>query len=155
MGNESPEMKGWGNQGPPTPASTPVDQAVHSVVEELRDKPWIILGGAVAVGLVAGVCLLNRRRNSPEHKFANLSSAAAPSSGDQPGTGRPEWWDQLLDKAGEEAKKLGSSLITSLASSLKENLAKEIPQFIENHLTGETAAKKRPTQTNGFHPTPA
>lgn len=109
--------------------------------KHVRNRPWACIGGAAAAGFITGLIAFRQRRET--QVSAPLTTAAVgpmaaysppplPREYAPPPPPRePGWFDALMDRAGEEAKKLGEMALTTLVASAKESLQDGIPKLIE------------------------
>lgn len=128
-----------------------VSESVHTVRDQVkstldisrqtRENPWAMVGGAAAVGFAAGYFLFGPRgdhsgaaRRAIGGSFDGLSVASRqpltpPREAAAPR--RPGWVDELLDRVGEEAKRLGEMALASATASLRETVQQQVPKLIE------------------------
>ena len=135
------------------------------VSQHTRDRPWAMVGGAAALGLIAGMVLFRRRAGSaPAPAVAqpqSFASNAMPASTTAPRAPvkLPGWLDQIVDRLGdkltEEVRKLGEVAVATASASLQNTVEQVLPRVI-GHLTpaGVTEPTNRPVSEparNGFH----
>jgi ElaB/YqjD/DUF883 family membrane-anchored ribosome-binding protein len=101
------------------------------VSQRVRNHPWMMVGGAIAVGLIAGT-LIFRRNRSVDRRSADL---AAPKSGPplintSVASSRPAWLTEIVDLVGLEVKKLAARVITRAVSSIQQRVEEGIPKLI-------------------------
>ncbi len=108
-----------------------------NVPERVRNHPWMMVGGAVAVGFVAGT-LIYRRNPSVETCPADLSKPdSRPLQINAPvATSRPAWLTEMLDLAAQKVKKLAERAITLALSSIQQEVEKGIPKIIHRAYAG-------------------
>lgn len=141
-----------------------VSESVHTVKEQVsstldvkrhtRENPWAMVGGAAAVGFVTGYFLFGPRgehsraaRRAIGGSFEGLSEASRPTSTPAPAyrtqsyqpqqfsaPRRPSWLDELFDRVGEEAKKLGEMALASATASLRQAVQQQVPKLIEEKI---------------------
>jgi len=134
-----------------------VSESVHTVKEQVsstldvtrhtRENPWAMVGGAAAVGFVAGYFFFGPRgehsraaRRAIGGSFDGLSEASrpAPAPAYQPqqytAPRRPGWLDEIFDRVGEEAKKLGEMALASATASLRQAVQHQVPKLIEEKI---------------------
>ena len=125
------------------------------VSKHTREKPWAMVGGAVAAGFITGMVLFRRTYAAPTAVQA-YSTASAPASA-APAPVRssiklPGWLDQIVDKLGDrvsqEVRKLGEVAVATASTSLQSTVEKIVPQF----LGGAAQTPDSETGRNGFHP---
>jgi len=128
-----------------------VSESVHTVRDQVkstldvtrhtRENPWAMVGGAAAVGFVAGYILFAPRGQHSRAanraiggSFDGLSAAASHPPVPQPEPApprRPGWMDELLDRVGQEAKRLGEMALATATASLRETVQQQVPKLIE------------------------
>ncbi|OWK46430.1 DUF883 family protein [Fimbriiglobus ruber] len=114
----------------------------------VRERPWAMLGGAVATGFVAGwlISRLGARNTGSEKQAAKESvqpfvASQPPQSVRESEPRRPGLVDDLLSMAGGEIKKLGEEALATVAASLHECVRDELPKIVTSVMTraGERA----------------
>jgi len=136
-----------------------VSESVHTVTDQVknsldvtrhtRENPWAMVGGAAAVGFVTGYFLFGPRG---EHSraasraiggsFDGLSAASRPVYSPTPAyqpaqpaaPRRPGWLDEIFDRVGEEAKRLGEMALASATASLRQAVQQQVPKLIEERI---------------------
>jgi ElaB/YqjD/DUF883 family membrane-anchored ribosome-binding protein len=103
-----------------------------NVSERVRNHPWMMVGGVVAVGFIAST-LVFRRNPSVETRANDLSK---PESRPLPintpvATSRPAWLSEILDLVAQEVKKLAERAITRAVSSIQQGVEHGIPKLID------------------------
>jgi ElaB/YqjD/DUF883 family membrane-anchored ribosome-binding protein len=133
------------------------------VSHHTRQKPWAMVGGAAAVGFIAGMVLFRRTYTAPAAVGAAysppVSSTHTASAPVRSPVKLPRWLDQIVDKLGdkvtEEVRKLGELAVASASASLQQTVEKVVPQFLGNHLQGSDAGDRMEAEgtRNGYHAT--
>lgn len=112
-----------------------------------REHPWAMIGGAGLVGFLTGVVVFGRSRQSHHraaavhHHPVTYTSAAAPVASvrsPEPATPprkTPGWLDDLLERAGNEVRKIGEEALAVAAASLKQSVQSEVPRLINSFTT--------------------
>jgi ElaB/YqjD/DUF883 family membrane-anchored ribosome-binding protein len=108
--------------------------------QHTRENPWMMVGGATALGFVTGLLVFGGR-SSPS--FSRLSQASpqphgAPASTAPPlgvaaaaaAPRRPTWLDDLMDRIGRELLTVGEAAIASASASLKQSVQEGLPKLI-------------------------
>lgn len=156
-----------------TESVTDVSDSIKSTFDlshHTRTNPWGMVGGAAAVGFVAGLLLGGRSKSRSYTKLGyqspqpgqshGLSSASygatsgSPSYGGSSGSSygggsssggggqstfqaavsalpsRPSWLDGLMEKAGQELRKVGELAIAQASQALKQTAEQQIPKLL-------------------------
>ena len=145
-----------------------VSDSVHTVRDQVKntlditrhtqENPWAMVGGAAAIGFVTGYVLFGPRgehsraaRQAIGGSFEGLSAvsphppAPAPAAARQPAPpSRPGWIDDLLNRVGEEAKRLGEIALTAATASLRETVRQQVPKLIEEGVPKLIGTDHRP-----------
>ena len=122
----------------------------------VRENPWPTVTGAAVVGFITGLLVFRPRDGASRHvrntggalsfdtsvsgtapryaadvdaPRAAAASAPASSSG---GFKMPSWADDLLDKAGQEIRRLGEEALATAAASARQAIQTEVPHLIES-----------------------
>jgi len=131
-----------------------VSESVHTVKEQVsntldvtrhtRENPWAMVGGAAAVGFVTGYFLFGPRgehsraaRRAIGGSFDGLTEASRPMPAYPPQSAplrRPGWLDEIFDRVGEEARKLGEMALASATASLRQTVQQQVPKLIEEKI---------------------
>jgi hypothetical protein len=116
-------------------------KSTFDVTRHTRENPWAMVGGAAAVGFVTGYILFGPRgehsraaRQAIGGSYEGLSAASphAPAPAREPAKpSRPGWMDELFDRVGEEAKRLGEMALAAATASLRETVQQQVPKLIE------------------------
>jgi ElaB/YqjD/DUF883 family membrane-anchored ribosome-binding protein len=157
---------------------TTVEDSVSSVSEgvmhafdvrhHVDQHPWLMVGGAAAAGFLTGLLVFREKAGTGLGLFASPAfghasytptPAAAPPRAfaperDEPRREepkRPGWLDELFDRAGQEARKLGEAALASVVASLQRNIKDGLPQLIDNalHVPDRTAGDPAGRRANG------
>ncbi|MFO0850542.1 MAG: hypothetical protein U0871_18585 [Gemmataceae bacterium] len=120
-----------------------------------REHPWAMVGGAGLVGFLTGVVVFGRwshRAAAAPHHPATYTSAAAPVASvrsPEPAAAprkTPGWLDDLLERAGNEVRKIGEEALAVAAASLKQSVQSEVPRLINSFTAaGQEATADCPT----------
>lgn len=136
---------------------------------QVSDRPWLMLGGAAAAGFLTGMLVFPRRGSGaglfthPVFERASFTPtvqpAAAPHRAFAPEREeptrreeprKPGWFDELLERAGQEAKKLGEQALAAVVASVQQNINDGLPKLIDNVLHVPDRAERGPAgRTNG------
>jgi ElaB/YqjD/DUF883 family membrane-anchored ribosome-binding protein len=137
-----------------------VDQvkATFDVSERTRERPWAMIGGAAALGFIAGIVLFRKGTSEPMQKLATASAPpkAAPQAYRMPG-----WLDKvvdrLADKVGDEVRKLGEVALATASDSLQRTMEETLPKILGNATAPTECESAMPHggHRNGYHPTGA
>jgi len=136
-----------------------VSESVHTVKDQVantldvtrhtRENPWAMVGGAAAVGFAVGYFLSGPRgehsraaRRAIQGSYDGLSAAARPAgpmpayiAQPQPAAPRrPTWLDEIFDRVGEEAKRLGEMALAQATASLRQTVQQQVPKLIEEKI---------------------
>jgi ElaB/YqjD/DUF883 family membrane-anchored ribosome-binding protein len=124
------------------------------VSQRVRNHPWMMVGGAVAVGLVAGT-LIFRRNRSVDTRPAHLPqpNSGPPLINTPVASSRPAWLTEIVDLVGSEVKKLAARAITRAVSSIRQRVEEGIPKLI--HRAMPTVSPASAPHVNGVSPYPA
>ena len=104
-----------------TTASEEIRDAVD-ITPQIREKPWQYVGGAVAVGFVAGYFF------GPSRSSGGGAQAAYAA----PGSGRPGLFDDLVRMLGQEVRKVGENAISSLSQSVNQSVKSAVPKLVDS-----------------------
>lgn len=128
-----------------------ISEAKASVAEGLRDtldvskhtreRPWAMVGGAAALGFVAGMILFRRgdaaapvSQRSFASSVSTPSAPSVPAAASRPALRLPGWLDQIVDKLGDrvtqEVRKLGEVAVSSASSSLQQSVERVLPNLL-------------------------
>jgi ElaB/YqjD/DUF883 family membrane-anchored ribosome-binding protein len=133
-------------------------QAVTSQVKStfdfshhVRDNPWMMVGGAAAVGFLAGFLIPGggRRelfghqplgfRDAPGVPTPPSPSYAAEPPAPRPAAPRePSWIDDLLSMAGKELLALGREVLTNAVATAKQSLNEQVPHLVDAGIASAT-----------------
>jgi ElaB/YqjD/DUF883 family membrane-anchored ribosome-binding protein len=101
------------------------------ISQRVRDHPWIMFGGAFAVGFIAGRLVFRRHQSvetnpalAPTPSFQSIPMSALAASS------RPAWLSEIFDLVGLEVKKLAGRVITRAVSSIQQGVEEGIPKLI-------------------------
>ena len=128
------------------------------VSEHTRVRPWAMVGGAAALGFIAGMVLF-RRRDAAAVAVASGASirpmAAAPAPVAAPQAPRlPGWLDQivdrLVDKVGSEVRKLGDVALATASESLQKKVEETLPRLLGNASAQDQTPVPAGDLRNGF-----
>lgn len=124
--------------------------------KHVRNRPWACVGGAAAAGFITGLIAFRGSRQSQVSgplttaavgPMAAYSPPPLPREFAPPPPPRePGWFDVLMDRAGEEAKKLGEMALTTLVASAKESLQDGIPKLIETTIPDLLQQRGKPVE---------
>jgi len=115
-------------------------KATLDVPEHIRHRPWAAVAGATVVGVIAGYAL-SRNENKPKiqsaHRTTGTGNGQTPrppvfSAPAQPGTIKPGFFDEIIERVRNEVKQLSEAAITALSQSLQQNLHQGINQVVQN-----------------------
>ena len=133
-------------------------KASLDVSQHTRDKPWAMVGGAAALGFIAGVVLFRR---APSHQAAMPSApravlpAALPPSNPAP-LRLPGWLEQIVDRLSErvtqEVRKLGEVAVATASASLQQSVERVLPTLLGSPPSEpESTGRMTPgAERNGF-----
>jgi len=131
------------------------------VSKHTREKPWGMVGGAVAVGFITGLILFRKReQKAPRPLTSFVPPVDAPSTPSKPAK-LPAWLEQIVDrltdKVGDEVRKLGDVALASASSALQQTVEQAIPKLLGNAMGETDTANTMPhgAHRNGYHATPA
>ena len=121
----------------------------------VQERPWLMLGAAVATGFAMGRFAFGR--SGPSHK--PVEAAAPPLFREPPPAPQPvaatprepSWLDKLMTRAGNELYKLGEQAMEQAMDSLKHTVHEGVPKLmseVEDRIVG---AVHSPRHGNG-HP---
>jgi ElaB/YqjD/DUF883 family membrane-anchored ribosome-binding protein len=125
-----------------------------NVSECVRNHPWMMVGGAVAVGFFSGTLVFRRNltvatrptdRSKPESQPLPINAPVA--------TLRPAWLSEIFDLAAQEVKKLAERAIARAVSSIQQGVEHGIPKLIDRAMP-EVGPTNAP-QVNGVSVYPA
>lgn len=147
---------------------------MFDVRSHVKEHPLAAVGVAAAAGFVTGLIVFRKpdtvtvsgTSTSTGYTSAGYSHApsyaAAPPPPPAPASpglasreGRPRWLNDLLDMAGEEAKKWGTQALAALSQSVRQNIDQGVPHLVQTLLDkagGNDPA--RPAPPNGARYTP-
>jgi len=110
----------------------------------VRENPWLAVGGAAVAGFVTGLLTGGRRsimarsdaRSEPVMPLAAAPSPAArqPSAPAAAPSREPGIIDRLLERAGQEAWRLGEQALNTAVASLEAGLSTQVPKLVDNVL---------------------
>ena len=92
------------------------------ITPQIREKPWQYVGGAVAIGFVAGYFFGPSR----------LSGGGVQAAYAAPGSGRPGLFDDLVRMLGQEVRKVGENAISSLSQSVNQSVKSAVPKIVDS-----------------------
>ena len=126
-----------------------ISEAKASVAEGLRDtlnvskhtreRPWAMVGGAAALGFIAGMILFRRSYAAPAvpSSFASTPTASSipvAAAAAAPMIRLPGWLDQIVDKLGDrvtqEVRKLGEVAVATASASLQQSVERVLPNLL-------------------------
>jgi ElaB/YqjD/DUF883 family membrane-anchored ribosome-binding protein len=129
-----------------------VNESVHTVADTMkttfdlprhtRNHPWEMVAGATALGFVTGLLAFGRREHSIMARGSWEGSAAVRTEptangqtagsyrGEGPTARRPSWVDELLDRVGREALKIGEVALATATASIRQTVEAELPKLI-------------------------
>jgi ElaB/YqjD/DUF883 family membrane-anchored ribosome-binding protein len=116
-----------------------------------RESPWPMVGGAGAVGFLAGWFLF--RKDTPKPAPGLYTSAAAPMPAYAPPAyapppappRQPGWFDALLEKAGQEVARLAEQALSTATDSVRQSIETGVPKFV-NHLASNLTPPAEPAR---------
>jgi ElaB/YqjD/DUF883 family membrane-anchored ribosome-binding protein len=126
---------------------------VLDVKKHTREHPWAMVGGAAAVGFLAGLMVFRRQSSA-----ASLPAyTPMPATGGPPaftstpvvGSARPGWLNDLLEVAGREVKKIAEQALSTATASLKQTVETGIPKLIDSALPD--VGKRCEGEAEGHH----
>ncbi len=127
-----------------------VQSAMHTVTDNVKDatdisrhvrnNPWLVVGGAAAAGLFAGLMLF--RRSGHHHTAgptfipypAPPQATSAPAAAAGP-AGHPGLFDDLLKMISQEVRKVAETAISTLSESVKNSVHDGIPKMVDGAVT--------------------
>jgi ElaB/YqjD/DUF883 family membrane-anchored ribosome-binding protein len=117
---------------------------MFDVKTHVRDNPAAALGLAAAAGFVTGLLVFRKEQPavpavSTAHGFASTAYTPAPPAAAPATARRPGWVDDLFEMFGEEAKKIGTQALTTLAAAIRQNIDTEVPHLVQNVMHKVTA----------------
>ena len=152
-----------------------VQDSVHSVTdtmkttfdlpEHTRNHPWAMVGGATALGFVTGLLLFGRRESSimAQGSWEGTGAVQTEPSGDgrsflshptahreSAPMRRPGWVDELVDRIGREALKLGELALATATTSLRQTVETELPKLIGDGLPRLIGTEQTGRPTTGY-----
>jgi len=125
-----------------------VQSAVHTVTDNVKDatditrhvreNPWLVVGGAAAVGLFAGLMFFRRsgHHSAPAPVFVpfrHSEPVSAPAVSSSPR--RPGMFDDLLQMLSQEVRKVAETAINTLSESVKHSVHDGIPKMVDGAVT--------------------
>ena len=119
------------------------------VRSQVREHPWIMVGGTATAGLVTGLVVFRRSRPAAMLP-APVSAPVAAVALSQPAS-RPGWLNWLADYAGQELKKIGEQAIATASSSLKEAVVATLPVLIERAVPHLISRSERADESESLH----
>jgi ElaB/YqjD/DUF883 family membrane-anchored ribosome-binding protein len=115
-------------------------ESAFELSRHTREHPWPMVGGAGVAGFLAGYLLFGR--SSPRQAVSPYptmyTSAAAPMAARSPEPvapvprKMPGWLDDLLERAGQEVRKIGEEALAVATASLKQSVQTEVPKLINS-----------------------
>lgn len=145
-----------------------VTASVHTVTERVgsafdlsghtREHPWAMVSGAGLAGFLTGLAVFGRKSNRAvpvRYLPSAYASAAAPVASVHspepaaPPRKMPGWLDDLLERAGNEARKVGEEAMAVAAASLRQAVQSEVPRLI-NTLTAVSQDATADYPASGF-----
>lgn len=144
---------------------------MFDVRAHVQEHPLAAVGVAAAAGFVTGLVVFRKPEaytggtststgyTSAGYSHAPTYAAATPAAPASPGLtsreGRPRWLNDLLDMAGEEAKKWGTQALAALSQSVRQNIDQGVPHLVQTLFDKAGANDQgRPVQPNGARYTP-
>jgi ElaB/YqjD/DUF883 family membrane-anchored ribosome-binding protein len=128
---------------------------------QVSANPWLMVGGAAAAGFLSGMFLF-RRRGGAGHFTASMFERATHTPAVEPAAGpgrstapereelrKPSWTDELMERAGQEAKKLGEQALMAVVASAQKNINDGLPKLIDRFLKvpDRDPAEQRPRRS--------
>ncbi len=131
------------------------------VSKHTRERPWAMVGGAAALGFIAGMVLFRRSYAAPvPAAVAPQGFAPAPAMPAAPKVAStiklPGWLDQIVDRLGDrvtqEVRKLGEVAVATASSSLQQSVERVLPTLLGQFGAEAESANRMPTgaERNGF-----
>jgi len=123
------------------------------VSSHVRERPWLMLGAAVATGFVTSRVVFGHRAKSETRsgereaestrsRFvsepSNFNPPAAPASK------APSWYDRLMTRVGDELYNLGETAMNQAIEALRTSTNEGVPRLIsevEHLITGNGRTK--------------
>jgi len=107
------------------------------VSEHMQSHPWLMLGGAVAVGYVGGRLLMpNGHTDMPAVSSSGFASTSAPPPSRPAG---PSWLDKLTAPLMQQAQTLAVGALAGIAADLIAERAPEALRGQLNEMANEVA----------------
>ncbi|WP_020470050.1 DUF883 family protein [Zavarzinella formosa] len=117
---------------------------VVDVTKHVRDNPWLMVGGAAAAGLFAGLMLFRKSGTaSATHHIPAPSYQPLPAPQPiastptmlPPGSRAPGLLDELFSRVSQEVRKVAETAISTLSESVKKSVNDNIPKMVEGAVT--------------------
>ena len=119
------------------------------VTRQVRENPWPMVGGAAAVGFVAGLLVFGKATRAlpgqmnegsepalplpPPYRPSYATAYAAPEAAPQASPSRtPGWLDGLLAMAGKEIAKLGEQALSKAMAQARTAIDEQVPKLVDN-----------------------
>ncbi|MFL5330731.1 MAG: hypothetical protein ACJ8C4_17665 [Gemmataceae bacterium] len=136
-------------------------KSTFDINSHVREHPWAIVAGAMVAGIATGYLVGAGRKestsNAADHTWASASRSQAGSSGtsaSSTGTGRfGGMFNDLINMAQQEFRKITENAFTTLAAAVKQNLNTGIQNLVENGLSfsGYKNESEGDDEQNGHH----
>ena len=133
------------------------------VSQRTRERPWAMVGGAAALGFIAGMALFRRSYPAPVAVVPQgyAPAAAAPSVAPKAASTikLPGWLDQIVDRLGDrvtqEVRKLGEVAVATASSSLQQSVERVLPNLLGQFGAETESVNRMPAgaERNGFSAT--
>jgi len=119
-----------------------------------RKHPWAMVGGAAAIGLVAGMVLFRRKSNVIHTPVITRTDvpvvpASAPQAPRVPGW-LDHMMDRVLDKVGVEVRKLVEVALATASETLKRKMEETLPKLLGKGPTQQSNGSPDLGVHNGF-----
>jgi hypothetical protein len=135
-------------------------KSVFDLTQHTRDYPWAMVGGAAALGFLTGLIAFRGREepeavsdySTGEREWNRLAASSAAPRQEAAAPREPSWLDNLLERAGQEARTLGETFIASASTSLKQAVQEQMPKLIDTgiQLVTERTGANEPTGAGAY-----
>ncbi len=130
------------------------------VSKRTREKPWAMVGGAAALGFIAGIVLF-RKATSPYAAVTSSRSASQPiaaTASNSTASRLPGWLEQIVDRLSEkvtqEVRKLGDVAVSTASASLQQSVERVLPTLLGSAESASVNRMSPGAERNGFTTSP-